>query len=415
MVKIITIATTMGVFRESFSHIRKLPPAFWIVIAATLINQMGNMAFVFLVLYLTQHAGYSLAQASFAFATFSASMLVSGLCGGSAIDKFGATPVMIVTLLINSVVLLIFPLATAYLFILSLCVLWGAAFGLFRPASSTLISHLSTAGLHKITFSVFRLAINLGMSVGPAVGGYLAYYSFNAIFITNGIANALGAVILLLGLWSTVWLRYRPTQTTPTRLFNIKWLKEDKALRLLVIGMIPVAMVFFQYESTMAVFLSRDLHFALSFYGLLFTLNTILIVLFELPLNIITLNWSYRINFMLGAVFLTAGFFGMLFAETQGYVIFLAVLWTIGEMLLFPAANSYIADIAPAAERGSYMSLFSTASNVGMLLGPWLGAIVMEKWGANGLWIACGVWGLLSVYIFHYQPEPKNRERSPTA
>ncbi|MCP6769137.1 hypothetical protein NL529_30250, partial [Klebsiella pneumoniae] len=73
-------------------------------------NQVGNMAFVFLVLYLNQEYGYSLAYASFAFAVFSASMLVSGLCG-SIIDKIGATRIIITTLVINGVVLLLFPLA----------------------------------------------------------------------------------------------------------------------------------------------------------------------------------------------------------------------------------------------------------------------------------------------------------------
>lgn len=398
----------MPPFRESFSHIRRLPAAFWIVVAATLMNQVGNMAFVFLVLYLTQEHGYTLAYASFAFAVFSASMLVSGLCG-SIIDKIGATPIILTTLCINSVVLLLFAWAQQTGAIFFLCIVWGFAFGLFRPASSTLISHLSTPGIHKITFSVYRLAINLGMSLGPAIGGFLAAYSFKLIFIANGIANLLAAIILFIGLAPTVWLKYRPTVQHAGRLFSLKWLKEDKGLRLLVIGMVPVGMVFFQYESTVAVFLSRDLHLPLSFYGLLFTLNTLLIVLFELPLNILTLNWPYRVNFMLGSLLLTAGFAGFYLASTEWHIILLTVIWTVGEMLLFPASSSYIADIAPESQRGSYMAMFSTASNVAMLLGPWSGALVMERWGASGLWLACGAWGLISVVVFYFQPEPGKR------
>lgn len=396
----------MRLYRETFLHIRNLSPAFWVVIAATLMNQIGNMAFVFLVLYLTEHLGYTLTQGSFAFVAFSASMLAASLCGGNLIDRLGPGLIMTASLFVNSLALLAFPLVHAYPPILLLCCIWGFGFGLYRPASSTLITHLSAPGLHKITFSVYRLAVNLGMSIGPAIGGYLAYHSFATIFIANGVANLLSSLILLTGLSRTTWLIYRPDTQTTFSLISIKWLKQDRALRLLLIGMIPVGMVFFQYESTMAVFLSRDLHFALSFYGLLFTLNTLIIVLFELPLNVFTLNWPYRITLMLGSLFTTLGFAGFFFATTEWHIIFLTIVWTIGEMILLPAASSYIADIAPAAHRGSYMSLFTTSSNIAMLFGPWTGAIVMGHFGASGLWMACGVWGLLSIVIFNYQPQP---------
>ncbi len=167
-------------------------------------------------------------------------------------------------------------------------------------------------------------------------------------------------------------------------------------------------MIFFQGESTLAVFLNRDLGFPLSFYGLLFTLNTLMIVFFELILNVATMNWPYRINFMLGSFFITAGFAGNMFATEKWHIILLSILWTLGEMVLFPSASSYIADIAPEKHRGSYMSIWTTCSNLGLFLGPWAGAFIMEKIGASGLWMACGMWGMLSVIMFWYTPEPKS-------
>jgi MFS family permease len=403
----------MHLFRNTMLSIRKLTPAFWVVIGATWLNQLGNMAFVFLVLYLTKHLGYTLADASFAFAVFSAGMLIAGLWGGNLIDRVGSARIMIATLFINGLVLNIFPLMHHYLAILLLCFVWGFSFGLFRPASSTLITHLSSPGSHKITFSIYRLALNLGMSIGPALGGYLASRSFALIFMTNGIANFVASFTLLLGLSRAGWLYYRPASSSKKEL-SIQWLKRDAALRWFILGMIPVSMVFFQHESTMAIFLNTDLGIPLSFYGLLFTLNTLIIVFFELPLNIATLNWPYRVNFMLGSLFTTAGFAGFFFASTEWHILLLTVIWTLGEMILFPAASSYIADIAPEAHRGSYMALYSTAPNVAMLLGPWGGAILMEQYGASGLWLACGVWGLLSVIIFNYLPEPKKITASTT-
>jgi len=395
----------MNLYRETFTHIKRFSSTFWIVIIASFMNQVGNMAFVFLVLYLNKHLGFTLGQSSFAFAAFSASMLVTGLLGGSLIDRIGAARILTTALFANGLALLVIPFVHTFLPIIVMCLIWGCSYGFYRPASQTLISHLSSPGLHKITFSVFRLALNLGMSIGPALGGYLASHSFPAIFIANGAANLVAALILLVGLGRTRWFSYKPAGERKFEL-SIKWLKRDMALCVFTLGMIPVTMIFFQGESTLAVFLNRDLGFPLSFYGLLFTLNTLMIVFLELTLNVAMMNWPYRINFMLGSFLITAGFAGFIFATTRWHVVLLSMLWTFGEMVLFPSASSYIADIAPEEHRGSYMSILATCSNLGLLLGPWGGAIIMEQFGASGLWLACGLWGLISVGIFWYSPEP---------
>lgn len=397
--------TSMNQFRAAFSHIKTLPSAFWVVIGATLMNQVGNMAFVFLVLYLNDHLEFTLIQASLAFAAFSASTVVTVFIGGGLVDKLGAARIMTTALIANSLVLLIFPFIHEYVTIVIMCLVWGFVYGIYRPASQTFISHLSASGMHKVTFSLHRLVLNLGMSIGPAVGGYLASYSFSSIFWANSATNFLASLILIIGLSRTTWFNYRPTSQHKFEL-SIKWLKRDAVLRLFVIGMIPVSMIFFQHESTLAVFLKRDLHFSLSFYGWLFTMNTLLIVVCELPLNIATMHWPYRVNFILGSIFITAGFAGFYFATESWHVILLTIIWTIGEMILYPSASSYIAEIAPEHQRGSYMSLLNVSSNLGLLLGPWGGAIVMENFGAHGLWLACGLWGIVSVMIFNRLKEP---------
>lgn len=392
----------MSTFRQAITHIRDMPSAFWVVIVATLVNQMGNMAFVFLVLYCNQALGFSLSLSAATFAAFSTSMLLTGLFGGTFVDRFGALRIMLVALVANGCILLTFPFIHALPNLLLACLVWGFTFGLYRPASQAFVTQLSTAGMHKVTFSVFRLAINLGMSIGPAVGGYLASHQFATIFFANGCANLIASMILILGLARSKWLKEK--SQTPTSELSIKLLGKDLRLTLFLFGMIPVSMVFFQHEATLPVYLNESLHLSLSFYGLLFTVNTLIIVLCELPLNIATLNWPYRINLALGSAFISAGFAGMLLTHSAFHVLIATVIWTIGEMILYPASSSYIADIAPEEKRGSYMSLYSACSSLGMLLGPWSGAFVMQHFGTTNLWITCGIWGSVSVLVFLYLP-----------
>lgn len=395
----------MTQFKSSFQYIKTLPSAFWTVILASLMNQVGNMAFVFIILYLTSYLGFDLTHATAVFVVFSASMLIFGLLGGSIVDKVGAARMMVATLFVNGFVLISIPHLQHFGSILIACVLWGCFFGLYRPASQTFISYLSTAGLHKITFSVYRLAINLGMSIGPAIGGYLAAHYFPIIFYANGCANILASLILLIGLYRTSWFRYRGTYEKKFSI-GFRYLFSDKALGLFIVGLIPVCMVFFQHESTLAVFLNGHLKLPLSFYGSLFTINTLMIVFLELPLNVLTLEWSYRTNFVLGSLLITAGFAGMVFVTHAWHVVLLTAVWTLGEMILFPASSSYIADISPLNRRGSYMSLYSMCSNLGMMLGPWCGAMMIELTNMRDLWIACGIWGLVSVLLLSRVKQP---------
>lgn len=405
----------MKVYREAFLHIKNFPNPFWVVLSATLLNQAGNMAFVFLVLYSTQHLNFTLSQGASAFAVLSAGMLTSGLLAGNIIDRVGAGRMMIGSVFVNSLVLLSFPFTDNYSTVILFCLVWGVSFGIYRPATQTLLTYLSPVGLQKITFSLYRFACNLGMSVGPAIGGYLATHSFVAIFIVNGSANFLAGLILIYGLVGSAYLSQHSV-TEQKKVFAIKWIKYDSVLRLFLLGMIPVSMVFFQHETTLSVYLKQDLGLPVSLYGLLFTINTLLIVFFEIALNIAILNWPYRINFILGSLFITVGFTGFLFTTSVWGIISLSVIWTIGEMILYPSASSYIAEIAPEGRRGSYMSLFSTSTNLGILLGPWAGALIMQYLGGKMLWFVCGIWGIISIIVFNFLTEPKkNFKRTNTS
>jgi len=386
----------LNLFSQSLLLLRSFPRAFWIVVLASFINQMGNMAIVFLVLYLNLELHFGLMQASSGFVFFSVGMLASGMISGRLADKFSAPPIMMFSLLSSGSILLLLPHFYYYTSIVFLCLLLGLACGLYRPASQTYIGQLSLSQSHKLTFSCYRLAINLGMSIGPAMGGFIAYYSFAAIFIINGIFNIIAAAILSWGLTRLDWLR-------PNRIENIKSEKSlfyNISLWIFLCGIMPIIMIFAQHESTFAIFIQRDLHLTPRFYGLLFTLNTLLLVLFELPLNMITMKWSYYLSLILGGTCIALGFAGLYYATNSWHVIFLAVIWTIGEMIFYPATLNYITEISTEHNRGRYMSMYSTTTNMGLLLGPWLGAYIMETNGAYYLWLSCAIAGLVSANAF---------------
>lgn len=394
----------MNLFKKTYSIVTTFPPEFGFLVGATFLNQLGNMVQVFLVLYLTVHLGFTLPEASFVFGTFAVSVLMTNMLCGSIVDRVGPVRLQIAILFCNALVLMSFTLLHTFHHIVWMCVVWGVVFGLYRPCSQTFVTLLTPEGHHKVGFSFYRLAINLGLSVGPAVGGYLATHSFYAIFFVNGFANLAACAVIYFGFRNTAWFNHKSNNKKSNNEkrppLDLQLLKQDKNFFIFLLALLPITMVFFQYSSPMSVFTTQYLHLSLQFYGFLFTVNTMLIIFFEVPLNVATVKWSSRFSLALGSFLIGLGFFGFLFAQRPWEIIFLTMIWSFGEMILYPSSSSYVAEIAPADRRGSYMSFYSLFLNLGIFLGPWSGLLLLHQWGASSLWVACGLCGMTSVIIF---------------
>ena len=164
-------------------------------------------------------------------------------------------------------------------------------------------------------------------------------------------------------------------------------------------AVIPVQLVFFQLTSTMPVFLVQHLHLPEAIYGTIFTINTLLIVFIEVPLNTAMSEWSHRATLTLGAMLYAIGF-GSFALVTRPVEIFAAVIvWTFGEMIFLPGSAAYAAEIAPEGRRGEYMGLYTMSFSVAFSLGPWIGSNVLDRWGPHAAWGGAFVSGCISALL----------------
>jgi len=150
----------------------------------------------------------------------------------------------------------------------------------------------------------------------------------------------------------------------------------------------------------MPLHLVRELGFSPAFYGVLFTVNTILIVLAEVPLNLRTSHWSHRASLVVGSLFVTVGFGSLAVARSAPAIVATVVVWTIGEMILFPSLSATVADLAPPRSVGAYMGLYQVAFAVAFLVGPWAGVALMDGFGSAAPWFASLGVGLLAALLF---------------
>jgi MFS family permease len=399
---------------KAWRDLRDLPRGVWVLFATTLVNRAGTMVLPFLILYLTRELHFTAGRAGFVMGLFGAGALVSSALSGRLSDVLGPMKLIRDSLFVTGAIFFAFPLARSFPAVVIMTLALSIASEAVRPASMAVVADLVKPGQRKAAFALIRLAINLGMSVGPALGGYLATFSFRSIFLVNGSTSILAGTLLLLALRSSPI--HRPgAESEPggPAMLPSKRAWTDRRLLFFVAATFPVGLVFFQHVSAMALYLVRDLHLSAFDYGLFFTINTLLIVALEVPINSATAHWSHRRTLALGAFLFGAGFGALAFAWDFWSVAATVVIWTFGEMFFFPALGAYLTDIAPPRRRGEYMGLAGMAMNLSMAVGMWAGTAALDRFGGWTLWLGAFALGLVATAMMLRLPEEAPARAAP--
>jgi MFS family permease len=397
--------------------LRGLPREIWILFAATLVNRCGTMVLPFLVLYLTRALAISVSHAALALTVYGIGALLTMPIAGRLTDRLGALFVMRCSLLLSGFVLFLFPLAHHFGGILATTFVFAILNESVRPPSLALVSDLVEPEQRKQAFALSRLAVNLGMSLGPAIGGILAVYSFRFLFFADGATSILAGLVLIFAWPGTQRTKASEPQwddpedlgreieaegpallAAPHPAADLRAFRNRRMLYFLA-ALIPTQLVFFQLTSTLPVFLVRYLKLPESFYGTVFTLNTLMIVTLEVPLNNATAHWSHRRTLTLGALLYAIGFGSFALASGPAGVFAAVAVWTFGEMILMPGSAAYAAEIAPAGRRGEYMGLYTMSFSFAFSVGPWLGAMLLDIHGPQMLWGAAFLSGCISTLL----------------
>jgi MFS family permease len=377
----------------------------WLLFATNLINRAGMMVLPFLVLYLTRELGFSLVRAGSMLAIYGASAIVFGPVGGRLSDRIGALPVMRASLIASGCVLLLFPLAKSFPSVATMTVLWAGCAEMFRPASLAAITHVVAPEQRRQAFALNRLAINLGMSIGPALGGFLATVSFRAMFAVDAVTTLIAGAVLALAPWrlfsgvNSEAANRQGVRSGPATIFH------DTFFLIFLGGAFLVGIVFFQHESALPLYLVQYLHLSPAFYGMLFTINTLLIVGLEVPIVTATAHWPNTRSLIIGCLLFAIGFGALGVIDSPAGVIATVVVWTFGEMMLFPAMAAHLAELAPERRRGAYMGAYSMSLSLALTVGPWMGTQLLAMFGPVTVWsVMFGLGALAAVLMVFAAP-----------
>lgn len=397
-------------YRQSVSG---LPRNLWVLFWAVLVNHSGTMVLPFLTLYLSRELGIAHASASTVVSAYGAGILLASMAGGVLSDRLGTRRVMVLSMLGAGVLMMLLAAARSYGVVVGMTFALSLVTGAFRPPVMAAASGMVPPEARPRAMALIRWAINMGMTIGPAVGGFLAAWSYEALFFVDGATSIAAGLVLLAFYRETPGEPAGPPapEAAPAPAAQPPWRNADFRVFLLVI--FGVGLIAYQHLATLPLYVRFHCGLPESFFGMLVALNTSIVILFELP--IVPWLQRHRRTTVMAAGTLLFGLGYGLYGLSTGWAALLiaTIVWSAGEIILLPLASAHAASMAPPELRGRYMGGYMTAFGASFILAPLLGGPMLERWGAGALWGGCLALGvILAAVLLEARP---GEEPPPTA
>jgi MFS family permease len=402
-----------GFYREAFSGI---PAAVWWLATAALVNRAGTMVLPFLPLYLTGPRGWTVIAAGQALAFYGVGGMTGSLLGGWLIERIPAEWVMVGSLVGASVCFVVLEalrpwwLISALLFVLAV---FGEA---FRPANNLAIASASGPGQRAQGISLYRLAINLGMCIGPVVGGLLAARtSYPWLFRIDGATALAAAAVLSLTLRKQWVVPSRSARAEPARLLATSSAEPWSAPRLIAVLFLAFAAICVIYQIWGAFILTlRDVnHFRESQIGALFAVNTGIIVVCEMLVVRALRGFNPLHLAAAGALLVCIGLGLLPFALSLPAVALTILVWTAGEMLLIPHLGASLVERPTAWPSGRVLGFYGLTATAAWVVAPLGSSWLYQHYGPRVLCFLDAALGLPLALGFYWVSLP--RRTSPPA
>ena len=375
-----------------------MPRALWLLIIGMAVNVTGSsFLWPLNTIYIHDHLGKSLSVAGIVLMLNSAASVAGNLFGGSLFDKIGGYKSIMLGIgitIISLIGLTFWPGWPQYIFFLTLV---GFGSGIVFPAMYAMAGSVWKEGGRK-AFNAIYVAQNLGVAVGAALGGLVASYSFQLIFMANAVMYMIFLMIAFFG--------YRSIDTRAAKQTNI--LQENGmvksrtklyALLILSIGYLLCWVGYVQWQTTIAAY-TQELNITLNQYSILWTINGALIVFGQPVVNklIKPFQSKLKLQIVIGMVIFMVSY--AVAAGAQQFSGFIAgmVILTIGEMLIWPAVPTIANTLAPKGREGFYQGIVNSTATGGRMIGPLMGGILVDL---NGMPMLFAVLiGLMFIGIF---------------
>lgn len=376
------LKASVQLYRNAYSG---LPLSMWWLALVMFINRSGTMVIPFLTVYLTT-TGYTLAEAGYIMAAYGSGAIVGGLLGGWLADRFGHHYVQVASLFLNGLFFMVLGQMQGF-WQIAICIFVLSSIGeAFRPANSAAIAAYSNDANRTRCYSLNRLAVNAGWAVGPALGGFLAHYSYELLFWADGFTCIFASLFLLFVFRKENTAVKKKEQHSDVRKSPSAY--KDGPFLLGMLYIFLVGLCFFQMFSILPVYYKEQLGMNETMIGWILAMNGLIIVLIEMVLVYKLERRDRAVHYMmLGALLIGLAFLFLELAPLAIVAFSSMIIITFGEMLLFPFMNNFWVKRSDATNRGQYAGIYTMSFSAAIVLAPTFASQVVTHFGFNMLWL----------------------------
>jgi len=390
------------------------PRQFWLLFWGMLISAAGgSMIWPFLTIYMRQRLDIPLTTVTLLLTLNSAAGLMTTFVAGPAVDRFGRRGAMFLSLAMGSVVMLAMSMAGTLQLWAALMAMDGAFGPLYRVGSNSMVADLIEPERRGGAYALLRMSNNMGVAIGPAVGGFVTATSYALAFYIAAGASAIFTLLVLFFVAETAPQK-QATSDQPQTNGGYGRVLRDRAF-LAFCGVYTLAvMAHVLMMVLLPVYAKENFGVPENRYGFIMTTNAAMVVLLQYATTRITERYHHLPVLAAGSLFLALGTGSVALGWNFPTFLVSMVILTIGEMIVMPTSTALTANLAPPTMRGRYMSVYGLTWGVGLGIGPVIGGFLNDNLAPVAIWYGGLVMGLVGalgfVLLAHALPAQEKRE-----
>lgn len=370
----------------------------WILALITFINRAGTMVLPFLSKYLKENLHFTYSQVGWIMVSFGIGSMLGSWLGGKLSDKIGFYKIMIFSLFTSGVLFFVIQYITTF---------WGLCIGMFsimtiadmfRPAMFVSLGTYAKPENRTKALTLVRLAVNLGLTAGPALGGLIIMgMGYQGLFWVDGSTCIISILIFAFLVKEKKRIVAIDKNSANTDEFTSVF--KDKIFWIFLFVCFVTAILFFQIFTTLPLYHHEKFGLTEFQSGLLLSLNGLIIFFFEMPIvSIAQRKNTNKLKIILwGCVLMGISFYLLLLNAWAGILVFSIICITFGEMFIFPFSNSFALSRAPKGHEGRYMALFTMSFSLAHIVSSKTGMDIISHFGYQTNWLLMGTLGLIAV------------------
>ncbi len=374
------------------------------------------MAIPFLGIYATQALHRSLKDAGLLITLFGVGSIIGASLGGWLTDKIGFRPVQVASAIISGLLFLAVPFIKDFTLLCGHIILLAIVAEALRPANYSAIAAYALPGTMTRSYSLNRLAINLGWALGGTLGGLLASIRYDLLYYVDGATNILAGVLIWILLSERISKQPKTKIQKPPKGTKVLSPWQDAWFLRFLFFVMLFNTCFFLLFRLVPIFWKEVWMLNERTIGMLLGLNGIIIALVEM---VLVNRWESRNRpfvYIIAGAFATAAAYALLMLPGYPWMLMVialscVVLLTLGEMLAMPFMNSTCMQRATIYNRGKYAAGYTLSWSVAQVIGPAGGAWIAGQFGYNMLWLVLIV--LLFVTAFGIKTMAKTYRPAP--